>query len=198
MTLVIDIAILKVLAALDVHTARWIVEKCFQGDLIRGRTVLLVVSHTFSTRLYYRSSFQMSQTHNVAMAGPLADYVVSLGQDGRIACRGTVSDALKKDKTLAKDVAKGARALKDDEKRIDAEEPDEVAKPGDGKLILSEEIAEGHVSWDAGERLFFRISDCWVSLMYPQLSCLLKVWEDRTQSCFGYYLLAAWYFATPF
>ena len=89
------------------------------------------------------------------MAGPLADYVVSLGQDGRIACRGTVSDALKKDKTLAKDVAKGARALKDDEKRIDVEEPDEVAKPGDGKLILSEEIAEGHVSWDAGERLFF-------------------------------------------
>ena len=36
----------KVLAALDVHTARWIVEKCFRGDLIRGRTVLLVVSLT--------------------------------------------------------------------------------------------------------------------------------------------------------
>lgn len=32
-----------VLAALDVHTSRWIVENCFQGDLIRGRTVLLVV-----------------------------------------------------------------------------------------------------------------------------------------------------------
>jgi hypothetical protein len=34
----------KVLAALDVHTAKWVVEKCFKGDLIRGRTVLLVVS----------------------------------------------------------------------------------------------------------------------------------------------------------
>ncbi|KAF9799122.1 hypothetical protein IEO21_10612 [Rhodonia placenta] len=33
-----------ILAALDVHTARWIVEKCLKGDLIRGRTVLLVVS----------------------------------------------------------------------------------------------------------------------------------------------------------
>jgi len=32
-----------VLAALDVHTAKWIVEKCLQGDLVRGRTVLLVV-----------------------------------------------------------------------------------------------------------------------------------------------------------
>ncbi|KAF8265084.1 hypothetical protein EI94DRAFT_1736769, partial [Lactarius quietus] len=109
-----------VLAALDVHTARWIVEKCFQGDLIRGRTVLLV-------------------THNVAMASPLADYVVSLGQD----------DAIKKDKTLAKELAEGARAIKDDEKKIDGEEPNEVAKPVDGKLILAEEIAEGHVSWDA-------------------------------------------------
>jgi hypothetical protein len=85
------------------------------------------------------------------MARPLADYVVSLGQDGRIACRGTVSDALRKDKTLVKELAKAARAIKDDEKKIDVEEPDEVAKPGDGKLILAEEIAEGHVSWDAGE-----------------------------------------------
>lgn len=33
-----------VLAALDVHTAKHIVEDCFNGDLIRGRTVLLVVS----------------------------------------------------------------------------------------------------------------------------------------------------------
>lgn len=33
-----------VLAALDVHTARWVVDKCLQGDLVHGRTVLLVVS----------------------------------------------------------------------------------------------------------------------------------------------------------
>ncbi|KAI9453050.1 P-loop containing nucleoside triphosphate hydrolase protein [Lactarius psammicola] len=114
-----------VLAALGVHTARWIVEKCFQGDLIRGRTILLV-------------------THNIAMASPLADYVVSLDKDGRIASRGSVSDALEKDKTLAKELAEGARAIKDDEKKIDAEEPDETAKAADGKLILAEEIAEGH------------------------------------------------------
>ncbi|KAI9444468.1 hypothetical protein H4582DRAFT_1805817 [Lactarius indigo] len=119
-----------VLAALDVHTARWIVDNCFKGDLIRGRTILLV-------------------THNVAMASPLADYVVSLGKDGRIASRGSVSDALKKDKTLAKELAEGTRAIKDDEKKIDGPEPDETAKPTDGKLILAEEIAEGHVSWDA-------------------------------------------------
>lgn len=32
-----------VLAALDVHTAKWVVDQCFKGDLIKGRTVLLVV-----------------------------------------------------------------------------------------------------------------------------------------------------------
>ena len=85
------------------------------------------------------------------MASPLADYVVSLGRDGRIASRGSVSDALKKDKTLAKELAKDARAIKDDEKKIDGEEPYEAARPTDGKLILAEEIAEGHVSWDAGK-----------------------------------------------
>ncbi|KAH9028261.1 hypothetical protein EDB84DRAFT_1563180 [Lactarius hengduanensis] len=131
-----------VLAALDVHTARWIVEKCFKGDLIRGRTILLV-------------------THNVAMATSLADYVVSLGKDGRIASRGSVSDALKKDKTLAKELVEGTRAIKDDEKKIDSEEPDETVKSADGKLILAEEISEGNVSWDAGEPTIqsFCISD---------------------------------------
>ncbi|KAH9028046.1 hypothetical protein EDB83DRAFT_2526408 [Lactarius deliciosus] len=118
-----------VLAALDVHTARWIVEKCFKGDLIRGRTILLV-------------------THNVVMATPLADYVVFLGKDGRIASRGSVSDALKKDKMLAKVLAEGTSAIEDNEK-INSEKPDETAKLADGKLILAEEISEGNVSWDA-------------------------------------------------
>ncbi|KAH8997804.1 hypothetical protein EDB86DRAFT_2828663 [Lactarius hatsudake] len=119
-----------VLAALDVHTARWIVEKCFKGDLIRGRTILLV-------------------THNIAMASPLADYVVLLGKDGRIASRGSISDALKKDKALEKELPESIRVIEDNEKNIDLEEPNETAKSADGKLILAEEIAEGNVSWDA-------------------------------------------------
>jgi hypothetical protein len=141
------------------------------------------------------------QTHNVAMASPLADYVVSLGRDGRIASRGTVSDALKKNKTLAKELAEGARAIKDDEKKIDLEGPDEVAKPTDGKLILAEEITEGHVSWGAGEHAIqlLRISDsethCCPTKM--KLRCLLTVWEELTQSCFGRCLSAAWCSAKP-
>jgi hypothetical protein len=83
------------------------------------------------------------------MASSLADYVVSLGLDGRVACHGSVSDAVTNDKKLAAELVKGVRAIKDEEKRIDQEEPDAATKQADGKLIVAEEIAEGHVSWDA-------------------------------------------------
>jgi ABC-type multidrug transport system fused ATPase/permease subunit len=40
-----DILLLDdVLSALDVQTARWIVEKCLGGDVLAGRTVILIVS----------------------------------------------------------------------------------------------------------------------------------------------------------
>lgn|SRR6266850_267412 len=89
------------------------------------------------------------QTHNVAMTSQITDYVVSLGPDGRVVSRGSVSDVVAKDKTLVAELVEGTRAIKDDEKRIDQEEPDAAAKQADGKLIVAEEIAEGHVSWDA-------------------------------------------------
>jgi ABC-type multidrug transport system fused ATPase/permease subunit len=34
-----------ILAALDVHTSSWIVDRCLKGDLVKGRTVLLVVRY---------------------------------------------------------------------------------------------------------------------------------------------------------
>ncbi|KAF9645156.1 hypothetical protein BDM02DRAFT_3189933 [Thelephora ganbajun] len=118
-----------ILAALDVHTAKWIVEMCLQGDLVRGRTVLLV-------------------THNIALAGPVADFVVSLGQDGQILSQGTFSEALKSNKALLKEVkAEDAEVAKADE-TIDDVLP-EIPEGKGGKLIVKEEIAEGHVSWSA-------------------------------------------------
>jgi hypothetical protein len=88
------------------------------------------------------------------MTGSIADYVVSLGLDGQVSSRGSVLDAVEKDKTLAIELAEGVRAINDEEKWIDLEEPDAVAKQADGKLIVAEEIAEGHVSCDAGDYHF--------------------------------------------
>jgi len=83
------------------------------------------------------------------MASPIAYRVVSVGLDGRVIGCSSLSDAVAKDKNLAAELVESTRAIKDEEKRIDQEEPDATAKQADGKLIVAEEIAEGHVSWDA-------------------------------------------------
>ncbi|KZV64704.1 hypothetical protein PENSPDRAFT_656364 [Peniophora sp. CONT] len=121
-----------VLAALDVHTAKWIVEKCFKGELVRGRTVILV-------------------THNVALAGPISDYVVAFHSDGAIAARGSYSEVLSKDKELAQEAKKEEKVLEKAEAEVDADDDDleTVVAKSDGKLVVEEEIAEGHVSFKA-------------------------------------------------
>jgi hypothetical protein len=96
----------------------------------------------------------LSKTHNIAMTSPIADFVVSLGSDGRVVSQGTISTALK----LNKDLSAEVEADKQDEQLVeevmDAETPNAPAKPGSGKLIVAEEIAEGHVSFDASEIAF--------------------------------------------
>ncbi|KAF7367211.1 ATP-binding cassette transporter [Mycena sanguinolenta] len=109
-----------VLAALDVHTAKWIVDKCLRGDLIKGRTVIMV-------------------THNVAMAKPVASYVVSMGLDGYIHSHGSISEALATDEILAEELSKDQEVL---DKKTD-------------ELIVAEEVEEGHISWDS-LKLYFK------------------------------------------
>ncbi|KAI0793376.1 hypothetical protein C8Q75DRAFT_558190 [Abortiporus biennis] len=125
-TLLLD----DVLAALDVHTAKWIIDKCLQGDLVRGRTVILV-------------------THNIALAAPIADFVVSIGLDGRILSQGSLSSALSKDAKLSDEVKKEAKAIEMADHQIDENTQDEPKKMADGKLVVAEELEVGHVSWDA-------------------------------------------------
>ncbi|KAJ7785923.1 hypothetical protein B0H16DRAFT_1657372 [Mycena metata] len=124
-----------VLAALDVHTAKWIVDKCLRGDLIKGRTVIMV-------------------THNVAMAKPVAKHVVSMGVDGHIHSHGSISEALATDEVLAEELSKDQEVLDKKVDEIDTA-PVEEKKAPDGKLIVAEEVEEGHVSWDA-LKLYFK------------------------------------------
>ncbi|KAM5539771.1 hypothetical protein V8D89_006584 [Ganoderma adspersum] len=120
-----------ILAALDVHTSRWIVNKCLDGDLLRGRTVILV-------------------THNVAMVSPIADFVVDVGSDGRILSQGTLENALAHDSSLLKDVEHEAEELQKADQEIDGEKEEDVNAPSSaGKLVVAEEMEEGHVGWRA-------------------------------------------------
>ena len=94
----------------------------------------------------YWPHLTIKQTHNIALVGPLADFVVSLGSDGRISSQGSVSDAFATDEDFADEVEHEMEALELDEHEEDLDTP---AGEQNGKLVLAEEIVEGHVSRSA-------------------------------------------------
>jgi hypothetical protein len=80
------------------------------------------------------------------MVRSLADFAVSIGTDGCIVAQGSVLEVLGADKTISDE-------LQEDEEAINMaeEEVEKRAVPqSDGKLIIAEEIEEGHVSWKSG------------------------------------------------
>ena len=116
-----------VLSALDVHTAKWVVDKCLHGDLLLGRTILLV-------------------THNIALTAPVASFCIKLSSDGRIVYHGPleydiISSSVLQDKTEL--------ALRDMETMSDDGEEQLDDKSSKGKLVVAEEIALGRVAWPA-------------------------------------------------
>ncbi|KAH9939288.1 P-loop containing nucleoside triphosphate hydrolase protein [Epithele typhae] len=126
-----------VFAALDVHTSRWILEKCLNGNLMRGRTVILV-------------------THHVALLSRIASYMVVMGTSGQIATHG------KWEKVAAEDREAFAHHVGEDEKELAVEAEAEesqplhygkaVARPAPHaakNLVAAEEVSVGHVAWPA-------------------------------------------------
>ncbi|KAF5370320.1 hypothetical protein D9758_006919 [Tetrapyrgos nigripes] len=104
-----------ILAALDVHTAKWVVEKCLAGDLLEGRTIIMV-------------------THNIDLVQPLARFVVTM-KDGRVVDQDHVSGVHKSAREL---VMKLKGEL--DESEAPKPEDTEDQKAKDGKLVMDEEI----------------------------------------------------------
>ncbi|KAJ7435253.1 multidrug resistance-associated ABC transporter [Mycena latifolia] len=153
-----------VLAALDVHTAQWIVEKCFGGDLVKNRTVILV-------------------THNVALTRPIAHFVITLGSAGKVDSYGTVAEIVQRDAKLASQIREDDQVLKKAQQEIDTKAP--IATPADGKLIVAEEIKEGRVHASAMKMyvaamagqypLFFFIFFSGGSV-FAQVFVVLKTW----------------------
>ncbi|KAH7886476.1 hypothetical protein F5I97DRAFT_1926721 [Phlebopus sp. FC_14] len=119
-----------VLAALDAHTTKWIVQKCLAGDLVRGRTVILV-------------------THNVAIAHSIAHFVVSLGANGRIDSQGTISGALANDAKLAANMVDEQEPSEIKSQVTDSQDIRKSEGAQNGKLVMTEEISVGRVPWSA-------------------------------------------------
>ncbi|KAI0633977.1 P-loop containing nucleoside triphosphate hydrolase protein [Trametes polyzona] len=127
-----DILLLDdVFAALDVHTSKWIVEKCLKGELLRGRTVILI-------------------THNVALVGSVVDFVVDMGPDGRILSQGTLDSALARDSGLRQEVTEEQKVLADVEQKSEGDKSEDgQVKQAVGQLIVAEEMEDGHIGWSA-------------------------------------------------
>ncbi|KAF9449128.1 multidrug resistance-associated ABC transporter [Macrolepiota fuliginosa MF-IS2] len=130
-----------ILAALDVHTSIWIVERCLTGHLVKGRTIILV-------------------THNIALTGHLSNFVVSMNSDGTIVSQGTdVSVAISKNLKLASEL----QVSEESERIVEATGNDkEISSPPNGvptgKLVMAEEIQQGHVTWKAMKLFFSSLS----------------------------------------
>ncbi|KIY64092.1 P-loop containing nucleoside triphosphate hydrolase protein [Cylindrobasidium torrendii FP15055 ss-10] len=155
------------LAALDVHTTKWIVDKCLGGPLVKDRTVLLV-------------------THNIAITRRVAAYVVAI-ENGKIKEQGTFNEVLRVDAELSNELAEEEHAIEQDLNKEDAvtDQKDSKSAPASGKLIVKEEITEGLVSWQSYKLwlqavggsfpiLFF--TSCIGAIVIQEIFTTLQIW----------------------
>ena len=105
----------------------------------------------------------------------MADYVVSMGSEGRVLSHGSVLDAVQLDASLVKEIKEDAS------ERIHegAGSQERTSRLTDGGLIVAEEVEEGHVSWNAGKspsgESFRVLITCF------QRKCISLEWVEGTQ-----------------
>ena len=113
----------------------------------------------------------------MALATPIADYIVRVGSDGRVTSQSSLAEAITQDSSIIQD-------LNIDEKKEDLLALDEkgARRDGAGKLIVAEEIQTGRVRWPAMKLYFsnFGGAPLWslviFSLMIAACLNILEVW----------------------
>ncbi|KAF5389262.1 hypothetical protein D9757_003539 [Collybiopsis confluens] len=109
----------------SVHTSKWIVQECLSGDLVKGRTVVIV-------------------SHNIALLAPLAHTLVQL-RDGTATSINNVDAYLEHHSEAPSEAVAASRRSEPLEQKDDGSYG--------GKLILSEEVHQGGVvGWPAAVR----------------------------------------------
>ena len=86
------------------------------------------------------------------MTSHLADFVVSLGSDGRIIGQGPVADTIIQAPESLGEVEHKEREIEpeDEVSTIDRESVE-----GEDKQVVAEEVARGHISWEASKYYSF-------------------------------------------
>jgi ABC-type glutathione transport system ATPase component len=116
-----------------------------------------------------------SKTHNVALTAPLADFMVSF-QDGQVLQQGAVKEVLKRDLVVSAELREEREVLKkvDEEVDLPPGAMPQTAAQSDGKLIVAEEVALGHVGW--APSLWPFLSQSCRSSRFVQLSDFCLLW----------------------
>jgi hypothetical protein len=83
------------------------------------------------------------------MVSKVAQYVVSIGLDGRVISQGTLEEALSRDSRLLANVSKENELEEKKAEVLDPPEEGEKVPKKEGKLVVAEEVALGRVSWPA-------------------------------------------------
>lgn len=128
------------------------------------------------------------KTHNVALAILVAQHVVSIDQDGTVQSHGVelFNTTLANDQPPISEVEHVPGTAVVEEVKLATKK----ANPADGKLVIAEEIEEGHVTWKSMKLYFFGLGgdyplmffSIWISITF------LTDWVNTFQVWFlGYW-----------
>lgn len=100
------------------------------------------------------------KTHNLALAGPIADFIVTVNADGVVSSRSQdIAAVLRAEPALGPDEPDGHPGPEKKPTEI-------VVKPG-GKLIIAEEVQEGTVSWSSLRILLKAMGGNYAYIYFP-------------------------------
>lgn len=89
-------------------------------------------------------AYDVSQTHNVLLAQPIADAVVAVS-GGHVTIEANVAAAISHDATLAQEVKEEeAEHMRD---ALELEEEKHTDETPTGKLVVEEEVEAGRITW---------------------------------------------------
>ncbi|WVO13290.1 hypothetical protein L204_100903 [Cryptococcus depauperatus] len=111
-----------IFSALDTLTSRWIIDNLLNSDLVKDRTILLI-------------------THHLRLAAPVADFVLTLNEDGTVKSQGSINEG-----ALSEDELEEAEAAEEHEIKETEQEEMQDEKKSISRLIQAEEKSEGRIS----------------------------------------------------
>ncbi|WVQ88009.1 hypothetical protein IAS59_001740 [Cryptococcus gattii] len=111
-----------IFSALDTLTSRWIIDNLLNGDLVKDRTILLI-------------------THHIHLAAPVADFIITLNEDGSVRSQGSINEGALDESELQE-----AEEVEEQEIKEAKQGEKKVEEKPTTKLTQAEEKGEGRIS----------------------------------------------------